>query len=243
MEPDPEYEPLLDEDQAIGRESHLIQQVPPGPNPNAEGDYPRCNAKRTEDVKDSDTHNEYDETRTVFQGYCRNKAGKGTDHVGEGRCKHHGGKAGAPKHNQNGATHAATADPHHYAESLPTEEREFVEDATATICDRIRAQKGDVDFLDRILARRVAIKLHMVAKASDYVENVSGLLQTIQHEHGSHEDKAPLIDEIRRYDDSIFGNLRQLGVLNDPESQKADAMGDWREFITSGQQRQSPNQK
>jgi hypothetical protein len=32
-----------------------------------------------------------DDRTTVFVGYCRSWPGKGTDHVGEGRCKHHGG--------------------------------------------------------------------------------------------------------------------------------------------------------
>jgi hypothetical protein len=30
---------------------------------------------------------------TVFVGYCENPAGKGTDHLAEGRCKHHGGSS------------------------------------------------------------------------------------------------------------------------------------------------------
>lgn len=60
----------------------------------------------------------------VFVGYCRSTPGRGTDHVGEGRCKHHGGAggsggaregAGAPEGNTNAVTHAA------YSES-------FVED-------------------------------------------------------------------------------------------------------------------
>jgi len=29
----------------------------------------------------------------VFQGYCQATPGRGTDHVGRGRCKHHGGAA------------------------------------------------------------------------------------------------------------------------------------------------------
>jgi hypothetical protein len=38
----------------------------------------------------------------VFQGYCGARAGKGTDHVGEGRCSNHGGdSSGAPEGNDN----------------------------------------------------------------------------------------------------------------------------------------------
>lgn len=37
---------------------------------------------------------------------CKRPAGWGTAHVGEGRCKLHGGNAGAPKGNANARTHA-----------------------------------------------------------------------------------------------------------------------------------------
>ena len=50
--------------------------------------YPRCGAK----------------TRAGTP--CQQKAGWGTDHVGIGRCKLHGGKStGAPKGNQNAFKH------------------------------------------------------------------------------------------------------------------------------------------
>lgn len=38
----------------------------------------------------------------VFGGYCRCWPGKGTDHVGEGRCSLHAGNAGAPSGPENG---------------------------------------------------------------------------------------------------------------------------------------------
>lgn len=41
---------------------------------------------------------------------CGLPAGWGTDHVGEGACKLHGGNAGAPEGNTNAATHGAWSD-------------------------------------------------------------------------------------------------------------------------------------
>lgn len=111
------------------------------------------------------------------------------------------------------------------------EEKEYVRDVAASIEDRIRRNTGDVDYLDRVMARRVAIELHIVSKATDYVENVSGLTETIFTEHGSHEKKAALLGEIRKRDKSIFKMLKELGVLDDPESQKADALERWRGFV------------
>lgn len=162
---------------------------------------------------------------------CKRPAGWGTDHPGEGACKLHGGNAGAPEGNQNAQTHALNADPWNYYESLDPEERDFIHETAATIEDRIRANTGDVDHLDRRLAKRIAIELHIVSKASDYVMNVSGLVDTITTEHGSHERKAALLGEIRKRDRAIVQMLKDIGVLDDPDSQKADALEQWRRWV------------
>lgn len=223
---DPEpLAPLEDEDKYMRMESHLVPKVPPGEHP--ERGMETCNGKKTESIEQ-----EEDGYRTLFDGYCRNPTGLGTK-TKSGRCKFHGGLGGAPKHNQNGLKHGADVDPHHYAQSLGADEKEFLEDVEATICDRLRKVKGDIDFLDRVMARRVAVELHIVAKESDYVENVSGLTDVVQHEHGSHEKEAALLEDIRQRDKDVFNMLKKLGVMEDPESQKADALDSWRQFVSS----------
>lgn len=210
-------DPLEQEDEFVGEPRSLVPTKDPG-------EY--CFGKRWEG-KD-------EENRQLFAGYCRLAPGFGTDHVGEGRCKFHGGAGGPPANNQNAQKHALTADPHHYHENLEQEEKQFVEDVSAAIEDRLRRVKGEKpDYLDRVLARRVAVKLHMVCQASDYTENVAGLVQTVFTEDGTYDEKTPLVEEIRRFDESIFRNLKDLGVLDDPESQKADALESWREFVNS----------
>lgn len=190
-----------------------------------------CNARRTYKVGKS----------SLLKGYCNLTAGHGTEHLGEGRCKFHDApksakegpkpkSTGAPKGNQNASTHSLTADPSRYHENLPDEEREFVLDVSAAIEDRIRSNKGDVDYLDRVLARRVAIKLHIVASASEYI-SVNALTQTIFTEDGSYDADGPLVSELRQYDKTIISELKTLGLLDDPETRKADAMSDWRAFL------------
>ena len=72
-----------------------------------------CNARRFRDGE--------------FRGYCSNRAGKGTDHVGEGRCSFHGGKAGAPTGSANGRyVHGAYSS--RLLEDLTPEEEEAIED-------------------------------------------------------------------------------------------------------------------
>ncbi|USZ69410.1 hypothetical protein NGM10_06655 [Halorussus salilacus] len=162
---------------------------------------------------------------------CQQPAGWGTDHVGKGRCKLHGGNAGAPADNQNASKHGLNADLHHYYRDLPPEQKEFIEKIAATIEDRVRENTGTVDYMDRVLSKQVAIQLHISSKASAYIEKESGLVQDVPARGSTRKEAAPLLEEVRRYDDSIFRNLKKLGVLDDPDSQKADALESWRDFI------------
>jgi hypothetical protein len=238
------------EEEFLGEESHLVPSVEPG-------QY--CNAKKTVTVKydewsDSTRHidpeilakikekNDVEarkgdsENRTYFKGYCGNGAGKGTDHRGAGRCKFHGGEStGPPAHNQNGTTTGLKVDPHHYHENLDPAEQEWIKNTTNSILNRVRRIHGrDPDFLDQTLARSIAINFHILSHARDYSKDE--MVQVIIHgESGeSHEEKGALVEEIRRFQNSLFDNLKKLGVLEDPESQKAEQMGGWREFMESG---------
>lgn len=214
----------VDEEELIGDESDQVPTVDPGE---------KCNGKTPKRTEDG-SRILSEEGHALFGGYCNQRAGHGTDHVGEGRCKYHGGNAGAPEGNQNRTTHGLNADPFKYHQSLDRESKEFVADLSATIQDRVRERTGNVDHADRVLARRVAIKLHIVSKASEYVEE-NGLVQTVTTKNSSREKKAALLGEIRRYDDSIFADLKRLGVLDDPESQTANALGSWMGCVGDGQ--------
>lgn len=101
----------MDVDEFIGQPADEV--------PTREPTSDDCNGKRTESR----------DGVSVFTGYCKSTPGRGTDHVGEGRCKHHGGAStGAPEGNNNAATHGA------YSKSfvedfLTNEEIERVEQA------------------------------------------------------------------------------------------------------------------
>lgn len=57
--------------------------------PKLEADADHCRARKTK--KDHDG-------TSLFRGYCRNTPGKGTDHVGSGRCKFHDGQPPGEDH-------------------------------------------------------------------------------------------------------------------------------------------------
>ncbi len=210
---------LEDEDGLIGEKMGDVPTVDPG-------EY--CNGKTK--MKDDASVVRDDDGDALFGGYCSMGAGLGTDHLGEGRCMYHGGcSTGAPEANQNRTTHGLNADPDHYYESLDEEEQAFVDGISETILNRHRARYGDIDSLDDELAHRVAVKLHIVSKASDYVENESGLVQTIS----GREESAALLDELRQYDMSIFDDLEKLGVLSEPD--EAERLESWRGFVEDGE--------
>lgn len=151
--------------------------------------------------------------------------------MGNGRCKLHGGCAGAPKNNQNASTHGLTADPHHYHQSLPPEEREFVERLSQIILDRVERLNGDLDHMDHVLARQVAIQFHIASKATAYVQEESGLMQEVPSGASSRKEGVPLLKEIRKYDQSIFQNLDKLGVFDQPPQNDVTITELWREFV------------
>lgn len=165
---------------------------------------------------------------------CGLPAGWGTDHPSEGACKLHGGNAGAPEGNNNAETHALNADPYNYYESLDPEQKEFIYRTASAIEDRLRENTGEVGLLDEKLAKRIAIELHIVSKASDYVMNVSRLTQINDNGNSSFERKTALLGEIRKRDRAIAEMLQDLGVLNDPESKKAESLDEWRSWVEGG---------
>lgn len=163
---------------------------------------------------------------------CGLDAGWGTDND-SGPCKFHGGLggsggaregSGAPKNNGNAEKHALTADPKKYHERQSADDQEWIFELSETILDRIRRVRGDVDPLDRVLARRIAIKLHIAAKASEYVDE-TGIVQEVFVEDGGYTKEIPngIVQELRQYDREILNELKKLGLVDDPESAKAEA--------------------
>jgi|GEM_PF-2023299 len=206
-----------DEDEFLGHEIDAVPKVDPDEE---------CNGRKTEHTEDGDR---------VFAGYCSLPAGWGVVEGGEDgrRCKLHGGVAsgGAPADNQNATKHGLDADPHHYYRSLPPEEQQYIEVLASTLEDRVEEKTESVDHMDVVLARQVAIQLHISTKASKYIEEESGLVQEV----GGRREAAALLEEVRKYDNSIFKSLKELGVLDDPESSKAHSVDSWRQFLEDGE--------
>ena len=75
--------------------------------------------------------------------------------------------------------------------------------------------------LDEAMALRIAIEFHIVVKATDYIENESGLIQS---ERGA-DRKATLFGEVRKRYRNLFITLRKMGVLDSVSGTRFDRRG------------------
>lgn len=97
---------------------------------------------------------------------CKHPAGWGTDHRGEGRCKHHGGaSSGAPSRNKN----AVTTGEHEtiYADALADEERDLYDELDTDHLARL-------DHEIRLIAIRERRMLHRIKEIQDEELTVVG---------------------------------------------------------------------
>ncbi len=186
----------------------------------------------------------------VFAGYCGSAAGKETDHLGEGRCKFHGGNnsgdngQGGSEDNTNAVTHGAYADENSYYQNVLDESlQEFVDDVFEDYYERYEELHGEP-----LLGIEAELFRISVTHAKDI-----GLERWANGKPEGLKSGHPLVDqetrytengrEFHKYKESIVQTaqkrlsndrrqwLKDLGLLEDPESQKADAVGDLASII------------
>jgi len=147
-------------------------------------------------------------------------------------CYHHKGLdqgTGAPEGNTNAQTHGLFSERDGYYQALPDDEQEWVFDMTNTLLDRVRNRQGkDPDLFDKEALKNIAIDMHKVAHANGYFRE-KGIVETsfVQGEDGP----VPVGDkvntwakELRQHNESVYRRMKKHGLLDDPESQKADAI-------------------
>ena len=180
---------------------------------------------------------------------CQRPAGWGTEND-EGRCKFHGGRGGdigdsggAPEQNTNSVTHGAYAQANpYYTEVLNDEMRALVDAVFEEYMRRYRAKHGG----DPMLGIETELFRIAVTHAKDI-----GLDRWANEKPEELDSGHPLVDKeterdfnpedgsvtINKYKESVVQSaqsklsrdrrmwLKDLGLLEDPETQKADAIG------------------
>jgi len=181
---------------------------------------------------------------------CKRPAGWGTDND-SGRCKFHGGSSeggpregsGPPENNTNSVTHGAYAQANpYYTEVLNDEMRSLVDAVFEEYMRRYRAKHGGEPML--------GIETELFRIAVTHAKDI-GLDRWANDKPEELESGHPLVDKeterdfnpedgsvtINKYKESVVQSaqsklsrdrrmwLKDLGLLEDPETQKADAIG------------------
>lgn len=171
---------------------------------------------------------------------CGLSAGWGTDND-SGPCKFHGGAGGdvgdpggAPKGNGNAVTHGAYGDPVNLYRHLGDDEREWVDamvDAYLSIAsfdeDDPRAERLQmtcVIMYQEWAAREVVLRDGMSEDATIGVSDAGAPIVRTDEHH--------LTGTAGRHNQTVRMNLKDLGFLDDPQSQQADAVGSLAEVLS-----------
>jgi len=179
-----------------------------------------CNAK----IREHRVPEEWDQD----VGYCANRAGFRTDHFDEGRCYLHGG---ALKSVQEGTNHAEKhglhADRQNYYKNRNTAEQQWIDAVFESFLDD--APFGPDNFAKVQMLRNVAIDMHKLKNANDFIDQ-EGLIQT-DKTVGYADNGKPIKDDEEnpvnvaydRLNRTMTRQLKELGILDDPDSQQAEA--------------------
>ena len=137
---------------------------------------------------------------------------------------------GAPARNQNATKHGLYADRENYYENFPNTDQDFIERMENSLAERYRKINGrEPDMFAAQVLRAIAIDLEQLPDAYKYIKE-QGLTQqreSIQEGTLLVEDVPnTLLETLRKQNESIIKRMEKLGLLNDPETKKANALGD-----------------
>lgn len=167
-------------------------------------------------------------------GYCANVAGQGTDHLGEGKCKYHGGcSTGAPKGNQNAVKHGLYAKRSNYYENLPAEEKAWIDALVKSMLEDAPFDKDTFHKFSQL--RNIAIDMHKLRNSQDYTGEEGLIVENVERDDKgdpifrdgelvTRKEENPINLTYDRLNRSMRATLKDLGVwTDDPEGRKADA--------------------
>lgn len=161
-------------------------------------------------------------------GYCANPAGFRTDHVGDGRCYLHGGcSTGPPEGTANAEKHGLHSDRQLYYERQDPEAKAWIDSVRDSLLSD--APFTEDNFAKYQMIQNIAIDMHKLRRANDYIDE-KGVVDR-DKTVGYTDDGRPIKQDEEnalniaydRLNKTITKQLKELGVLSDPESQKAEA--------------------
>ena len=161
-------------------------------------------------------------------GYCANRAGFRTDHFDEGRCYLHGGGSKTANQGTNYAEkHGMYANRQNYYKNRSTEEQNWIDAVVESLLDD--APFGPDNFAKMTMLRNLGIDMHKMKSANDFVDE-EGVVQK-DKTVGYTDQGKPIKDDVEnpvnvtydRLNRTMTRQLKELGCMDDPESQQAEA--------------------
>lgn len=187
--------------------------------PTKEPEDEKCGAK----IRDHRVPEEWDQDIA----YCANWAGFRTDHFGDGRCYLHGGVVKEDDGRGRPIEHGLYAKRQSYYENLSDDEQRWVDAVVESLLDD--APFGPESFAKMQMVRNVAIDMHKTKRANDYIDEVGVVHKdkTVGYSDDGRplkqDEENPLNIAYDRLNRTLTRQLKELGILDDPDSQKADA--------------------
>lgn len=188
--------------------------------PNKDTEDGKCNARVKNIPEDWD----------VDEAYCANKAGFRTTHLGDGKCYLHGGcSSAANEGNTHAETHGIYTDRQPYYENRSTEEKNWIDGVVESLLDDMPGGDADPSFAKTQMVRNIAIDMHKEKRANEYIDEVGVIHKdkTVGYTDDGRpikeDQENPLNIAYDRLSRNVTRNMEKLGILDDPESQKADA--------------------
>jgi hypothetical protein len=193
--------------------------------PNLEPESDKCNAK-VRNYPDDWPENEDGELK---QGYCANPSGFRTSNS-DGRCYLHGGAAvEVNRGNTYNETHGLYTNRQPYYDNRTRKERNWIDAVIESLLDDMPGGDADPSIAKLEMIRNIAIDMHKERRANEYIDEVGVVHKdkTIGYTDDGRpikeDQENPLNITYDRLSRNIVRSMEKLGVLDDPESQKADA--------------------
>ncbi len=229
----------VNEDELIGKPLEVA--------PTQESTGKRCMGKRKQSREGEVVRD--DDGNALFAGYCGSWPGKGTDHVGEGRCSNHGGNnggsredAGAPEDNTNAVSHGLFAETNRFYQ-------EVMDEQFRKLCDNIYEDYLK-DFEERNRPPRTPQKARLFEISVNHIKIIYSDNWAVDKPDNL-ESGNPMVDketriktsmdmghatETRYTETVVVGTqqklrredrqwLKSYGMLDGPESKQADETG------------------
>lgn len=165
------------------------------------------------------------------EGYCMNPEGFRCDDPDTNRCYLHGGADnGPPEGNNNKETHGMYSDRQNYYDNRSYNEQMWIDSVVESLLDD--APFGPDNFAKFQMLRNVAIDMHKMKNANEYIDEV-GVVHRDKTVGYTDDGKPIKVDEENainiaydRLQKGMIKTLKELGCLDDPDSQQAEAEKD-----------------